>query len=252
MKGLRQAGWGCALLLLVAGAAWAEPEADPGKLEDRVDLTLKNAAPDEVFRTFAKMLGAEAVVDPGVHGPLSVELHNVRVRTLLDTVCESLGCRWRLEAGSPPKLRVLPAAAAKPEGSADRSKPAIKEAIDLKVTDADGRDVLKTYGEILSADVVVDPAIKGTLTLDLEATPVDQSPGHRLSGARLRVELHGRRERQESRAADQLRKSGSGGESGDEHGQARTNKDTGRLFVPGCPCWSVSVLEAVPNPSWRG
>jgi type II secretory pathway component GspD/PulD (secretin) len=103
-----------------------------------------------------------------------VELHNVRVRVLLDTVCESLGCRWRLEAGSPPKLRVLPAAAAKPEGSADRGKPAIKEAIDLKVTEADGRDVLKTFGEVLDADIAVDPAIKGTLTLDLEAAPVDQ------------------------------------------------------------------------------
>jgi type II secretory pathway component GspD/PulD (secretin) len=174
MKGLCQAGWVCALLLLVAGAAWAEPKADPGKLEDRVDLTLKNAAPDEVFRSFAKMLGAEAVVDPGVRGPLSVELHNVRVRVLLDTVCESLGCRWRLEAGSPPKLRILPAAAAKPEGVADRGKPAIKEAIDLKVTEADGRDVLKTFGEVLDADIAVDPAIKGTLTLDLEAAPVDQ------------------------------------------------------------------------------
>jgi type II secretory pathway component GspD/PulD (secretin) len=173
MKGLRQAGWGCALLLLVAGAAWAEP-ADPGKLEDRVDLTLKNAAPDEVFRSFAKMLGVEAVVDPGVRGPLSVELHNVRVRILLDTVCESLGCRWRLEAGSPPKLRILPAAAGKPEAVADRAKPPIKEEIDLKVTKADGQDVLRTFGEMLDAEVVVDPAIKGTLTLNLEAAPVDQ------------------------------------------------------------------------------
>jgi type II secretory pathway component GspD/PulD (secretin) len=175
MKGLRQAGWGCALLLLVVGTVWAEPKADPGKLEDRVDLTLKNAAPDEVFRSFAKMLGVEAVVDPGVHGPLSVELHNVRVRVLLDTVCESLGCRWRLEAGSPPKLRVLPAAAAKPEAIADRPKPPLKEAIDLKVTNADGLDVLRTFGDLLSADVVVEPGLKGTVTLDLESVPVGQT-----------------------------------------------------------------------------
>jgi type II secretory pathway component GspD/PulD (secretin) len=162
--------------LLLAPTAWADPAADPGKLEDRVDLALKNAAPEEVFRTFAKMLGAEAAVDPGVHGPLSIELHNVRVRTLLDTVCESLGCRWRLESGSPAKLRVLPSAAAKPEATAaTASKPAIKEAIDLKVTKADALDLLRTYGEILSAEVVVDPAIKGVLTLDLQATPVDQT-----------------------------------------------------------------------------
>lgn len=174
MKGLRQAGWGCALLLLVAGTAWAEPKADPGKLEERVDLTLKNAAPEEVFRTFARMLGVEAVVDPGVRGPLSVELHNVRVRTLLDTVCESLGCRWRLEAGASPKLRILPPAAARPEAVADRAKPPLKEEIDLKVTKADGQEVLRTFGEMLDADVVIDPSIKGVLTLSLEAVPVDQ------------------------------------------------------------------------------
>jgi type II secretory pathway component GspD/PulD (secretin) len=168
-------GLGLVCLLLTASAAWADPAADAGKLEDRVDLALKNAAPEEVFRTFAKMLGAEAAVDPGVHGPLSVELHNVRVRTLLDTVCESLGCRWRLESGSPPKLRVLPAAAAKSEANpATASKPAIKEAIDLRVTKADGLEVLRTFGEVLGSDVVIDPAIKGLLSLNLEALPVDQ------------------------------------------------------------------------------
>jgi type II secretory pathway component GspD/PulD (secretin) len=164
-------GLGFAGLLLVAAAARAEPGAGPGRLEDRVDLTLKNAAPEEVFRSFAKMLGAEATVDPGIHGPLSVELHNVRVQTLLDTVCESLGCRWKLVSGTPAKLQILSIAGGKPEGPPSS---AIKEAIDLRVTRADGQEVLRTFGEMLNADVVVDPAIKGSLSLDLEAVPVDQ------------------------------------------------------------------------------
>jgi type II secretory pathway component GspD/PulD (secretin) len=166
------AGFGLACLLLAAGTAWADPGANtPAKLDDRVDLALKNAAPEEVFRTFAKMLGAEAVVDPGVHGPVSVELHNVRVRTLLDTVCESLGCRWSLASGTPARLRVMPMgpAAEGPKTSG------IKEPIDLRVTKADATDLLKTFGEILSADLVVDPAIKGTLTFEIENKPVDQT-----------------------------------------------------------------------------
>jgi type II secretory pathway component GspD/PulD (secretin) len=162
-------------LLLAAATAGAEPGADPGKLEDRVDLALKNAAPEEVFRTFAKMLGVEAVVDPGVHGPLSVELHNVRVRTLLDTVCESLSCRWRLEAGSPPKLRVVPIGSRAEGTPTSGSSTGIKEPIDLKVTKADGLDVMRTFGDLLSADVVVEPGLKGTVTLDLESVPVGQT-----------------------------------------------------------------------------
>jgi type II secretory pathway component GspD/PulD (secretin) len=165
-------GLGLACLLLAAGAVWADPGANTlAKLDERVDMALKNAAPEEVFRTFAKMLGAEAVVDPGVLGPVSVELHNVRVRTLLDTVCESLGCRWNLASGTPVKLRVAPLGppAESPKASG------IKEPIDLKVTKADAADLLKTFGQILNADLVIDPEIKGTLTFEIENKPVDQT-----------------------------------------------------------------------------
>jgi type II secretory pathway component GspD/PulD (secretin) len=168
--GIRLSGW--TLMLLVAVMAWAEPAAPHDKLDERLDMTLKKAAPDDLFGTFAKMFGAEAVVDPAVREPVSIELHNVRARTLLDAICESIGCRWSLEAGSPPKLRVVPLPSARREGA----KPSgIKEEIDLKVTEADGREVLRTYGEILEADLVVDPAVKGTVTLNLENTPVDET-----------------------------------------------------------------------------
>jgi type II secretory pathway component GspD/PulD (secretin) len=172
MRRLRRAGWGWALLLLAAGGVGAEPADPRNKLDERIDMTLKKAAPDDLFGSFAKMFGAEAVVDPALREPVSIELHNVRTRTLLNAICESIGCRWSLEAGSPPKLRVVPVAAGKTEGT----KPSgIKEPIDLRVTEADGRDVLRTYGEILGADLIVDPAIKGNVTLEVENTPVDQT-----------------------------------------------------------------------------
>jgi type II secretory pathway component GspD/PulD (secretin) len=165
-------GLGMVLLLLGAGVAQAEPDAASG-LDDRIDMALKNAAPDDLFRTFAKMFNAEAVVDPGVTAPVSVELHHVRVRTLLDAICESIGCRWTLEPGSPPKLRVTAAPGGKAEGGEKPST--LKEAIDLKVTKADGQDLLRTFGEILSADAVVDPRIAGTVTVELNNTPVGQA-----------------------------------------------------------------------------
>jgi hypothetical protein len=173
-KGIWTWGLGLALLLFGSGAARAEPDAAASGLDERIDMALKNAKPDDMFRTFAKMLSAEAVVDPGIAAPVSVELHNVRVRTLLDTVCESIGCRWTLEPGSPPKLRVTAAPGGGKAESGERSSK-VRDPIDLKVTKADGMELLRTFGEILGADVVVDPRIAGTVTVELKHTPVDQS-----------------------------------------------------------------------------
>lgn len=172
MKRFWRMGLGMAGLLLGAGAALAEPADLQGKLDARIDMGLSKAAPDDVFRSFAKLLGAEAVIDPAVKGQVSIELHNVRVRTQLDAVCESIGCRWSLEPGSPPKLRVLPVPAA---GQGKPRPSALRDPIDLKVTKADGQDLLRTFGEIMGAELAVDPGIKGELTLNLENTPVDQA-----------------------------------------------------------------------------
>jgi type II secretory pathway component GspD/PulD (secretin) len=170
MNGIRKWGLvGLGLLLLGAGGVLAEPKDARNPLDERIDMTLKKAAPADLFGTFAKMLNAEAVVDPAVREPVSVELHNVRARTLLDTICESIGCRWSLEPGNPPKLRVTAVPSA---GSSAPVKVATDGApIDLRVTDADAREVLKTFGEIVGAKPVIDPAIQGKVSFNLENTP---------------------------------------------------------------------------------
>jgi len=153
--------------LPAAGALAAE-----SPLDTRINMGVRDAPADDTFRTFAKLMSAEAVVDPALKGKVTVELKNVRVRTLLDAVCESIGCRWELQPGNPPKLRVSALPTGNPPPAA---KVGPKEPLDLKVTGADGKDVLKTFGQILSAEVVLDPAIAGTVTLDLENTPWDQA-----------------------------------------------------------------------------
>ena len=152
-------------VLLGAGAALAA--GNP--LDERVNLSLVDAEPEETFRAFGQMMGVEVVVDPGVTGKVTVTLQKVRVRTLLDAVCESIGCRWELEDR---KLRVT-------STSPDKPAPVIREAldspIDLKVTSADARDLLKTFGQIMSVEVSLDPAISGKVSLELENTPVRQA-----------------------------------------------------------------------------
>jgi type II secretory pathway component GspD/PulD (secretin) len=159
-----------ALALAFLPAAGARAAESP--LDARINMAVRDAAADDTFRTFAKLMSAEAVVDPALKGTVTVELKNVRVRTLLDAVCESIGCRWELQPGNPPKLNVSVLSPGKPAPS---MKSGLKEPLDLRVTNANGKEILKTFGQILSAEVVLDPAIAGTVTLDLENTPWDQA-----------------------------------------------------------------------------
>ena len=151
------------LLLAVAGPACADGEV----LDRRVDVALADSDPAQAFQGFAGMIGLDAAVEPGLDGKVTVRLQNVRMRTVLDAVCESIGCSWSV-AGT--KLRVLPL----PEQST-RKVLRLNEPIDLKVTKAKVREVLQTFGQILSVNVDLDPRIDGTLTLELDNVPCGQA-----------------------------------------------------------------------------
>lgn len=158
---------------LLGASAFAAPP--PGPLDAKVEMVVKEADPAELFSTLAKMVGAELALEPGLTGKISLELHHVSVRTILDAVAESTGCRWTFDGSTkPPRLRVIPGPAEpRPEPLAKRGFP--KEPIDLRVTGADVQDVLRTFGEILGGTAVVDPAIQGKVSLNLENTPCDEA-----------------------------------------------------------------------------
>jgi type II secretory pathway component GspD/PulD (secretin) len=66
-----------------------------------------------------------------------------------------------------------PAAEAAAEEDA---KPAsLQDPIDLKVNGADGRDVLKTFATVLSANLVLAPEVQGEVTFNLENIPMQKA-----------------------------------------------------------------------------
>lgn len=154
------------LMLTLPGPA----RADGDVLDRRVDVALAESEPVQAFEGLATMIGLDAEVEPGLDGRVTVRLQNVRMRTVLDAVCESIGCRWSVEAGTPAKLRILPL----PERSA-RKVLGLKEPIDLRVTKADVRQVLLTFGQILSVDVDLDPRITGNVTFELDNVPCGEA-----------------------------------------------------------------------------
>jgi type II secretory pathway component GspD/PulD (secretin) len=86
-----------------------------------------------------------------------------------------VGCQWTFDSlARPPKLRVTPGAAEpRPDPLGKQALP--KDPIDLKVTEANVQEVLQTFGQILGCKAIVDPAIQGKVSLELENTPVGQA-----------------------------------------------------------------------------
>ncbi|HEX2644784.1 MAG TPA: hypothetical protein VHU81_17435 [Thermoanaerobaculia bacterium] len=144
-------------LALAPAAVWAETD-----LGAKIALKVEKADPQEVLKTFGQIMSVPVDVDPTLRQPVSIRLEQVTVRTALNAVCESVGCDWRLEGG---KLKVT----AQPKAPAEPSSPpSLEKPIDIKITDANLREVLATVAQILSYDLALDPAIQGKITLSIE------------------------------------------------------------------------------------
>lgn len=169
------------LLILAAGGAAASAtsaSAAPSGLDERIDIQLEEADVQQVLASFGGIVSMEAHVDPAIEGEVTIELHNVRAATALTAVCESVGCRWRIEDGrltiekdpdAPPAPR---AATGRAEGpSAER----LATPIDLELEDADLRQVLQAFGSIVQARVEIDETLEGEVTIQLHDTPVRQA-----------------------------------------------------------------------------
>ena len=150
------------LLAAIAGAA-------PDELDKRVSLDLRNATAEEAFKSLARVAGVQ-IEAKGVSGDVTLELENVRVRTILCAICDSIGCRWDLQSG---KLRVTPLPESeRPAPPVRPSAAALDAAIDLRVKDAAARDVLETVGQIMSAKTFIDSSIGGKVSLELDNAPL--------------------------------------------------------------------------------
>lgn len=159
-------------LLAAAGLPAAARAAEKEGLDKPINLDIVKGP--NVFKILADVVGMEPVVDPALKDRLlTLRLESVRARTALDAACDSLGCRWQVEPGNPPRLRVT-ALAAKPPGVVD-PKAGLTQPIDLKVTQAQVPELLHTFGQILSAEVQVGPGLGGKVDFELTNVPVGEA-----------------------------------------------------------------------------
>jgi hypothetical protein len=84
-----------ATIALLAALVTA-PAAAQDPLGRRVSLDLKAMAPADAFKVLADAIGVSVTVEPGVTKPVDILVRDVRARTALDTICDSIDCHWTL------------------------------------------------------------------------------------------------------------------------------------------------------------
>ncbi len=170
----------CLAFLIVASLPTTAAQVDP---DQPIDLELKKASLVETLKSFASISGSRLDVDPAVEGSVTIALENTPWRQVLDRICTEHRLNCELLSGEPPVLRVRPTGHA--EGAAGKSGYA--QAIDMSLKSADLRQTLQAFGMIGGMEVIVDDAVSGTLTIEIQDAPwtVVLEEACHLSGCRI-------------------------------------------------------------------
>jgi TonB family protein len=113
----------CVLTLLFLGCCATAQGQEA--LKRRLSVSYQGAPVTSVLQALATVIGARLQLDPRLSASVTVELRNVSAETILRAVCESVGCRWRLDQG---RLIVEPDPVASSTSQADPYS-------DIKVSD---------------------------------------------------------------------------------------------------------------------
>jgi TonB family protein len=145
-------------------------------LERRVFIDVNRVAPGEVLGRLANTVSCTLSVDKTLgSSPVSLRLWNVRARTALDAVCDTVGCRWTLKGTT---LTVAATTPAPPVPEAQQWLEKLKtplSGVQWKLDRVPLRDVLARLSQHLGAEVMFEgPDPASPVTEDLRGrSPID-------------------------------------------------------------------------------
>jgi len=172
----------CVVVAMAIGSM-AAPAFAQDVLAKRISLDLKGVAPAQAFKAVADAVGVNASIDTAVTAPVDILVRDVSAKTALNVMCESVGCRWTLAAGTlsiTPIVQFSAHVAWDTAGTTDQSKAKLKRTqtllgamkqtlpADMKFEHAPLDAVSKRLSEALSLHVQLtckDPSVQ-TLTMD--------------------------------------------------------------------------------------
>ena len=152
-----------ALAILLSGTVTTTADSE---LSERITLDLKDVSLQEVFCVYEEFLRVELVIDPALDQSITASFDNITVRTSLNVICESAGCRWEFLDGEPRLLRIdrddqapgeltaTPAAEAPKfsidvDDSTDPRGYTLESYVALELNDADATSVLRVVAKVI-------------------------------------------------------------------------------------------------------
>jgi type IV pilus assembly protein PilQ len=161
------------------------------------DLALAQKTPSPAPRiTHARIESEDAAPLPAAFPPSTSGAVQVSPARGAAPAPSSVGSQLGIKAPIGKPVDVTPPASPLQGGLAQRNaggreKPYFGEPIDLKVTNADVTDVLRTFAQISGLNVIVQPGVAGVVTAELENVPWDQALEEVLKINNLDYELDG-------------------------------------------------------------
>jgi type II secretory pathway component GspD/PulD (secretin) len=186
----RQAGKFLIPAIILALSLCVPATAGESALDARVTLDLDNAELHEVFDIYKELLKVELDIDPTIDGRITVSFDNITVRTSLNVICESAGCRWELlgdelrvfrvdRDDAPEKLRKISLSGKEPGGDvfkthkSDENGYSLDSPVSLKLSNADATTLLELTAEVIGAKLLVNRDLKDrTISINAEKVPL--------------------------------------------------------------------------------
>jgi type II secretory pathway component GspD/PulD (secretin) len=181
----------CCLLLAftVVGGAGAKRPAD--SLDSRISLDLDTVSATDVLGSLGRVLGLPVDIDPAIESPVTLKLVDVRLRTALNAVCDSLRCGWRIEAAADGERRLRFTAIA--DNLTPVHLPAshgLAERLTLSLAEAPLGSVLETLARVSGGSAELDPSLADQkVTIELKLVPARDAIETLAKMHRLRVEV---------------------------------------------------------------
>jgi type II secretory pathway component GspD/PulD (secretin) len=138
----------------------------PEQFDERISLDTLDASLQDVLKMFADILHVDLEMDPTMDQKIRLTFENITVRTGLNAVCESGGCKWEL-ADDDTVLRITydetqwKSVPDDPRleriyGSEESSSNDLDTPISLQLDDAPAPEVFKLIAKVLDAKLLLD------------------------------------------------------------------------------------------------
>jgi type II secretory pathway component GspD/PulD (secretin) len=132
-------------------------------LYSTVSISAQDEPITDLVGRLASTAGFRLAIIGQPKGSVSLVMEGAKALTVLSAICESgQGCHYRIGEDV-----VQVVATDKPPTTLDQLEDMLDETMNLHLREANGLDVFRVFSQLTNLDIVIDPGINGTVTMEL-------------------------------------------------------------------------------------